>query len=92
MGAVLFFIFIGVPLLWFVNGVVVAKPRERIVVQRLGKLHEISGPGFVLILWPIDKYFRIDLDKKVPGWEAMSWQEFESTLKERTLHDPGFLK
>ncbi|MEW5894547.1 MAG: slipin family protein [Candidatus Omnitrophota bacterium] len=47
--AVLFF-------LWVINSLKIVNEYERLVIFRLGRvLHQPAGPGFVFVLWPIDR-------------------------------------
>ena len=56
-------------LLWLVNSVKVLREYERAVVFRLGRVleHE-KGPGFVVILWPIETMVRVSL--RVVTWDV----------------------
>ena len=56
-------------LLWLVNSVKILREYERAVVFRLGRVleHE-KGPGFVVILWPIETMVRVSL--RVVTWDV----------------------
>jgi regulator of protease activity HflC (stomatin/prohibitin superfamily) len=55
-----------------------AKESERIAIYRLGRFVGIVGPGLVFMIPGLDKVVRInlnDLNKKVPGWQALPKEE-----------------
>jgi regulator of protease activity HflC (stomatin/prohibitin superfamily) len=56
-------------LLWLFKSVNILREYERAVVFRLGRLleHE-KGPGFVLILWPVETMVRVSL--RVVTWDV----------------------
>ncbi|HVB34752.1 MAG TPA: slipin family protein [Patescibacteria group bacterium] len=49
-------------LIWLFNSVYVVKEWERGVILRMGRmLPEIKGAGLRIVVWPIDKFYRISL-------------------------------
>jgi regulator of protease activity HflC (stomatin/prohibitin superfamily) len=61
----------AIVVLWLFNSVNVLREYERAVVFRLGRVleHE-KGPGFVVILWPIETMVRVSL--RVVTWDVPS--------------------
>jgi regulator of protease activity HflC (stomatin/prohibitin superfamily) len=42
--------------LWLINSLKIVNEYERVVIFRLGRvIHQPAGPGFVFVLWPIDR-------------------------------------
>jgi regulator of protease activity HflC (stomatin/prohibitin superfamily) len=61
-GDTVFAIAIILFLIWLFNSVYVVKEWERGVILRLGRmLPEIKGAGLRIVVWPIDKFYRISL-------------------------------
>ncbi len=54
---------------------------ERLVVLRLGRLLRVAGPGLVLLLPSIDRVIRVNLSRKVPGWQGMTPEEIEARVR-----------
>src|SRR5262245_47455819 len=56
-------------LIWLAKSINILREYERAVVFRLGRVleHE-KGPGFVLILWPIETMVRVSL--RVVTWDV----------------------
>jgi regulator of protease activity HflC (stomatin/prohibitin superfamily) len=57
------------------------KENERLVVFRAGRFLKIAGPGMVLIVPFIDRGIKVNLDKDIPGWQALSPMELEERMK-----------
>ncbi len=50
------FVFFGIFLMWLFNSLKIINEYERAVIFRLGRvLEKPKGPGFVFVLWPIDR-------------------------------------
>ena len=65
---------------------------ERITVLRLGQFIEIKGPGLVMLLFPIDKGIKVDLNHCLPGWQGMSKEDLNAKVKELALSNPDMKK
>ena len=63
----------------------ILRENERLVVLRLGRFLKIAGPGMVLILPFIDQSIKVNLDKEIPGWQALSPMELEERMKKLVL-------
>ncbi len=51
------------------------------MVLRLGRLLRVAGPGLVLLLPSIDRVIRVNLSRKVPGWQGMTPEEIEARVR-----------
>ncbi len=61
-GVTVFAIGIILFLIWLFNSVYVVKEWERGVILRMGRMApEIKGAGLRIVVWPIDKFYRISL-------------------------------
>jgi regulator of protease activity HflC (stomatin/prohibitin superfamily) len=65
----------------FFKAIQVGKPSERLVVLRVGGFLNITGPGMVVIIPLIDRGVKINMEEKVPGWQALTEMEFRERLK-----------
>ena len=63
----------------------ILRENERLVVLRSGRFLKIAGPGMVLILPFIDRGVKVNLDKDIPGWQALSPMELEERMKKLVL-------
>ncbi len=63
----------------------ILKENERLVVLRAGRFFKIAGPGMVLIIPFIDRGIRVNRDRDIPGWQALSPLELEEKLKKLAL-------
>ena len=59
----------------------VMKESERLVVFRLGRFLNITGPGIVVIIPVIDRGVKINLEEKIPEWRTLTEMEFKERLK-----------
>ncbi len=59
--------------------------KERLVVFRAGRFLKIAGPGTVLIVPFVDRGIKVNLDKDIPGWQALSPMELEERMKKLAL-------
>lgn len=75
-----------------IKSVVVIRGNERIVIFRLGLFSRISGPGFVIVLWPLEQSIKINLDEKVPNWLSLSYDELTRQLKDVAFNAPHINK
>ncbi len=61
-GETLFAIAVILFLIWLFNSVYVVKEWERGVILRMGRMSpDIKGAGLRIVVWPIDKFYRISL-------------------------------
>ncbi|UCG53393.1 MAG: hypothetical protein JSW58_07525 [Candidatus Latescibacterota bacterium] len=49
----------------------VVRENERYVVFRLGRFHDILGPGLVFLIPMLDKYEKVKLGERYPGWQDL---------------------
>jgi regulator of protease activity HflC (stomatin/prohibitin superfamily) len=67
----------------------ILRENERLVVLRSGRFLKIAGPGMVLIIPFIDRGIRVNLDRDIPGWQALSPMELEERMKKLVLNRPS---
>ena len=64
-----FFVAVFIFLIWVIKCINILNEWEKAVVLRLGRvLATDKGPGLILILWPIDRMFRISL--QIETWDV----------------------
>jgi len=64
-----FFVALFIFLIWIIKCINILNEWEKAVVLRLGRvLATDKGPGLILILWPIDRMFRISL--QIETWDV----------------------
>jgi len=56
---------------------------ERLAIMRLGQFVGIRGPGVVLALPFLDQITRINLDRDIPSWRALSTEELAEEIHRR---------
>ncbi len=53
---------------------------ERLAIVRLGRYLGLKGPGLVLVVPGIDRGIRLDLDRDIPDWRALSAEGVEERI------------
>ena len=63
----------------------IVKENERIVVFRSGRFLKIGCPGLVLSIPIVDKIKRVNLDKLIPNWKAITDDDINDRIKKYIL-------
>ncbi|RPI79534.1 MAG: hypothetical protein EHM45_02620 [Desulfobacteraceae bacterium] len=66
---------------FFFKSIKAVKGSERLVVFRLGRFSNITGPGIVVIIPLIDRGVKINIEERIPGWQSLTEMEFRERLK-----------
>ena len=61
---------------------------QRLVILRLGRFLKIVGPGLVWLIPIIDRGIKVNLNRDLPGWQALSPIELEEKIKTAVLKTP----
>jgi hypothetical protein len=61
---------------------------ERGVVFRLGRFHQVVGPGLILSLPLIAQTVVVLLDRTIPGWQDVSATELDAMVEFLIMHYP----
>ncbi len=76
-----YFVEILIIVILLFRSIKILRENERLVVFRAGRFFKIAGPGTVLIVPFVDRGIRVNLDRDIPGWQALSPMELEERLK-----------
>ncbi|HTY24800.1 MAG TPA: SPFH domain-containing protein [Desulfomonilaceae bacterium] len=71
----------AVAILFVVSSIRVLKESQRAVIFRLGQFVGVGGPGLVFLVPVVDKVKILDLNKWVPGWQALSKTDLDERVK-----------
>ena len=74
-------IFFVLIIFFFFKSIKVVKTSERLVIFRLGRFSNITGPGIVVIIPVIDRGVKINIEEKIPEWRTLTEMEFRERLK-----------
>ena len=72
-----------VAMVWLASGLHVVGERERLALVRLGRYIGIRGPGLVFAMPGIDKAVRVQLDRDIPEWRALSAEQLSERIRQR---------
>jgi len=65
----------------------VLREYERGVIFRLGRIERVVGPGLVIVIPIIDKLVKVDLSKRIPGWQGLSEKELQKRIEQVVMSD-----
>lgn len=54
---------------------------ERMVVLRLGRFHQVLGPGLHILVLGVDATRRVELDEALPEWQSLGEEELSARLE-----------
>lgn len=66
----------------------VLRKYERGVVLQLGRFFMVKGPGLVIIIPIVHRMVRVDLNEKIPGWQALPKEALDEKIKALVLYKP----
>jgi len=72
----------------FSGSVKILRDHERVAVLRLGQFVRVGGPGLVFLIPFVDKGEKINLNKDIPNWQALSKLELDEKIKSIVLNKP----
>jgi len=65
MSETVIIIVVAIVILLFFSGIRIIRPTNRGLIERLGKYHRFSGPGFHWIIPAIEKMYQVNITEKM---------------------------